>query len=219
MAISNYSDLQTAIYDFVSRDTDTAYTGRVTDFITLAEARLNRLIESVETTTTLTGTVSNRQVDISALSVIEPMGLFLRDSSSDNEDEEIQYKAPGTFNYDYDNDEPAFYTILGDNIEFNCPLDQAYPLRFHYRGRFALSDAAPTNDLLTNDPDIYLAASIVWGGVYTQNKNVVAGYKVMLDEFIREVRNSLSQKKRGTLSVDPALASPKSYPANLDDYT
>jgi hypothetical protein len=216
MPFSTYSELQSAITDWMDR---ADLSGNAADFITLAEARLNRELEAVETTTTLTGTISSRQIDISALSVIEPIGLFMRESSSDDDEDEIVYKAPGTFPYEYDNDEPAFYTILGDNIEFDCPLDQAYPFRFHYRGRFALSEAAPTNALLTDHPDVYLAASIMWGGAYIKDVNSIAGYKTLLDEFMFETKSHLAQKKRGVLSVDPALSAPKSYPANLDDYT
>ena len=48
MAFSNYTELQTSVADWLDRDDLTA---RIPDFITLAEARFNRLlrIRSMET--------------------------------------------------------------------------------------------------------------------------------------------------------------------------
>ena len=49
MAISTYSELKTAIADWMARSD---VSGSAADFITLGEARLNRLLEVVATTTT-----------------------------------------------------------------------------------------------------------------------------------------------------------------------
>lgn len=202
MAISTYSELKTAISDWMDR---TDLTGNVTDFITLAEARLNRKIDAVETDATLTGTVDSRNVSVSALSVIEPMSVFIADTAGGDE-REVQIKAPGTFAYNDTSGEPGYVALNGTNLVFDHPLDIAYSIRFRYRGRFALSDAAPTNDLLTNHPDVYLAACIMWGGVFIRDTASVAGFKSLLDEFMDETSNHIAQKKRGTLSPDPALS-------------
>lgn len=202
MAISTYSELQTAITDWMDR---TDLTGSATDFITLAEARLNRKIDAVETDATLTGTVDSRNVDVSALSIIEPMAVFIADTVGGDE-REVEIKAPGTFAYNDTSGEPGFVALNGTNLVFDRPLDVAYSIRFRYRGRFALSDAAPTNDLLTNHPDVYLAASIMWGGVYISDPGKAQGFKALLDEFMAETSNHIAQRKRGTLSPDPALA-------------
>lgn len=202
MAISTYSELKTAISDWMDR---TDLTGNVTDFITLAEARLNRKIDAVETDATLTGTVDSRNVSVSALSVIEPMAVFIADTAGGDE-REVQIKAPGTFAYNDTSGEPGFVALNGTNLVFDRPLDVAYSIRFRYRGRFALSDAAPTNDLLTNHPDVYLAACIMWGGIFIRDTASVAGFKSLLDEFMGETSSHIAQRKRGTLSPDPALA-------------
>jgi len=205
MAISTYSELQAAITDFMDR---ADLSGNAEDFITLAEARLNRMIDSVEVATTLTTVSGSAEVDVSALQVIEAIALY---ETSGEEDDKITYKAPGTFEYKDAVGYPAFYTIDNDNLVFDRPPTDGLTFRFRYRGRFALSDAAPTNDLLTNHPDVYLAASIMWGAVYIRDDRAGMIFKGILDEFMAETKSHLAQRKRSTLSVDPALSSHHRY--------
>lgn len=206
MAISTYSELKTEITDFMERED---ISGKAEVVVKLAEARLNRKLESVEADVTLTGTVNSRSIDISSYSVIEGIALFLLDD--DGDEIELTKRPEGTFPQTADTGEPEIWALDGDNIDFDCKLDEAYTFRFRYVGRFALSDAAPTNDLLTNHPDVYLAACVVWGGMYTQNADMVVGYKALLDEFIRETQVHLSKRKRGVLTVDPAILAVNNY--------
>lgn len=200
MTLATYSDLKSAIADWMDRSD---LSGSVPDLITLAEARLNREIEAVETDASLSGTSGGRTVSIASLSLIEAMAVYL--SSSDDE-QEIKIVAAGSFPYLTESGFPAFVAVNDDNLVFDRPLDAAYSIRLRYRARFALSDASPTNDLLTNHPDVYLAACIMWGGLYIEDANKVAGYKALLDQFIGEARNHISQRKRAVLRPDPDLA-------------
>lgn len=199
MAISTYSELKTAISDYMARSD---LSGNVADFIRLAEARLNRLLNVVETDATLTGIVGSRTVSVSSLSIVEPVSLHV---VVDGDEERVSQKADGQFEYREDSGQPSFWAIDGTNIDFDCPLDEAYSFRFRYQSRFALSDGSPTNKLLTEHPDVYLAASIVWGGLYIKDDSMAAGYKGILDEFIAETRHTLAQSRRGVLTVDPGL--------------
>lgn len=201
MAITTYAELQTAVLDFIVR---TGQTANAPDWIALAEARLNRELGPVETDATLTGTASSRTIDISALSIVEPVGLWLAESGYD-EIEVIQ--APdGSFPYGVTTGKPTRYAIDGANINFSCPLDAAYPFRFRYRQRFALSGSVTTNWLLTYHPDAYVAASIVWGHAYNVNFEAAAPWEGVLDEAIPSIRRTIRRMKgRGRLMVDPAL--------------
>lgn len=198
MAISNYSELKAAIVDWMARSD---LTGNAADFITLAEARLNRLLEVVATTADLTGVTSSNVVSIASLQMVEPVSLYI---TANVQEYFVPQSALGTF---YEQDVPNIpsnWAIEGSNIRFDCPLDIPYPIRFTYQGRFALSDAAPTNEFLTNNPDLYLAAAMVWGCGYVKDQ---AGsvWQQMLDEFTAEVRSINAQKKRSQLAVDPML--------------
>lgn len=200
MALGTYSELQTAALDWMER---AGQTGQVVDWITLAEAKLNRELGAVETDTTLTGVLNSRRIDISALSIERPIALFLAQSGYD--ELEIKLKADGTFPYLDNSDKPGFAAVDGTNLDFDRPLDAAYPFRFRYRQRFKLSDASPTNWLLTNHPDVYLAATLMWGAGYNENWQNGAVWRSALDEGIPSVRHTIAQSKRGVLTVDRGL--------------
>lgn len=203
MAITTYAELQTAVTNWMARSD---ISGSAAEFISLAEAKLNREIPAVETDATLTGTLDSRRIDISSQNCVEPIALFLAQTGYD--EVEIQRQADGTFLYLTTSGEPSIWAIDGTYIDFDCPLDAAYPFRFRFRQKFALSDSATTNWLLTNHPDIYLAAVLVWGGVFIQNPGYASVFAGSLENGIVNVRNLIAQGKRGTLRVDPALTTP-----------
>jgi hypothetical protein len=198
MSISNYSELKAAITDWMARSD---LTGNAADFITLAEARMNRLLGPVGTTALLTGVQGAQTVDISALSVQEPQNLYVTEGESEYF---VVPRALGTYSTTAIQGRPTIWAIESDTITFDRPMISAYPLRFVYLGRFALSDLAPTNEFLTNHPDLYLAASIVWGCAYVKDQSVTL-WKQMLDEFTAEVASDNARRKRSQLTVDPGL--------------
>ena len=203
MAIATYSDLKTKVASWGRRAGNSTFVAEVPDIITLAEARLNRELPAVETDQALTGTLDSRRISISAYSVVEPIALFLAETGLD--EREVKFKADGTFPYLATSGRPKFVARDGDYLDFDCPLDSAYPFRFRYRQKFNLSDAAPTNWLLTNHPDVYLAACLMWGAGYREDWPNGAAFKSILDEGIPSVRNIIAQSKRGVLSVDKGL--------------
>lgn len=206
MAIGNYSDLKAAITTWMSRGN---VAGQAADCIMLAEAALNRELNPVEIDVTLTGVQDSRSIDISTQNCVDPIALFLADTGCD--EVEMTRKDDGTFPYRSSSGYPRFWAIDGTNIDFDCPLDQAYPFRFRFRQRFALSDDAPTNWLLTYHPDVYLAAAIVWGGIFIQDDPAAARWISILNSALPSVRNIIAQSKRGTLTVDPALQRRRRY--------
>ena len=184
MSLANYTDLQASVLDWMVRS---GQTGQVVDWITLAEARLNRELGAVETDTTLTGVSGSRRIDISAVSMVRPIALFLAETGCD--EVPISPATDGTFPYLTTSGRPSKWAVDGTNIDFDRPLDSAYPFRFRYREKFALATAS-TNWLLTNHPDVYLAATIVWGGAYNKNLPEASAWKQLLDEAIPSIKNS-----------------------------
>lgn len=203
MAIATYSDLKTKAASWLRRSGNPTYVAEVPDFVTLAEARLNRELGAIETDATLTGTTSSRSIDVSSLSIVQPIALFL--AETDRDEIEVQQQADGNFPYLTSSGRPTIWALDGTSIDFNRPLASDYPFRFRYRERFALSDSATTNWLLTNHPDVYLAAVLMWGAGYLESWTNGATFKAMLDEGIGSVKHTIAQRKRGTLRVDPAL--------------
>lgn len=199
MAITNYTDLQQAVSDWMARG-DVA--GNAADFITLAEARLNRELNPVETDAALVGVISSRTIDISSIAMVKPIALFTAETGGERA---LLMRANGTFPYVDSEGKPSIWSIDGSTIAFDRPCDQAYNFRFRYQERFALSGSVTTNSLLRDHPDVYLAATLMWGGVFTQDGAFAAGHKGLLDEAIPAIRSTIAQSKRGVLTVDPGL--------------
>ena len=201
MAISTYSELKTAVTDWMARSD---LSGNAADFITLAEARLNREIPAVETDVTLTGTADSRRIDVSANSVVSGIALFLVETNGD--EVPLLQRSDGSFPYESTSNQPRVWAMDGtDAIDFNCPLDQAYTFRFRIRQRYALSDSSPTNWLLTNHPDVYLAAVLLWGGVFTMDMTYASTFAQALERGIPQVKRIIAEQSRGELTVDSAL--------------
>ena len=205
-----YTDLKAKVLDFMARND---ISGNVEDFIMLGEARLNREIESIATSTPLSGTAGRNYIDISALNVLEPVSLYV-----DGIIHEFQVtpKPQGSFPYYDISGTPSLWCIDEDRIMFDRALDVPYTFRFTYQGRFALSSAAPTNEFLTHFPDVYLAASIVWGCLYTKDVEAGAMWKTLWDEGIASAKSTYAQSKRAQLTVDPMLNRRTRYSYNLD---
>lgn len=214
MAITNYTDLKAAVSDYMARND---ISGKAGEFISLAEARLNRQIESIAQTVSLNGVADQNFVDISSLNIIEPVSLYVDGIIHEFS---VTPKPQGSFPYYDISGTPQQWCIekVGslDYIRFDRVLDVPYTFRFTYQGRFALSDASPTNEFLDHYPDVYLAAAIVWGCLYTKNTTDGAMWKTVLEEGLDEAKSTYAQNKRGNLTVDPMLVRRTRYSYNLD---
>lgn len=199
MALANFTDLKATLLDWMAR---ADVSGNADDIVTLAEARLNRELPVVNVDTTLTGTIGSRVLDVSGLSLVTAIALTL---TTDGDERVLVQKVDGTIPYDDTYGEPGFWMMDGTNIDLDRPCDEAHTFRFRYRERFALSDAAPTNWLLTNYPDIYLAACLMWGHGYLQGFDQASVWKSILEQGIPSVRRILMKDRQGTLGYDPGL--------------
>lgn len=203
MALSTFSDLKASVSTWLARS-DMA--GMAEDFITLAEGQLNRALDPVEATATITATPASRTIDVTAHAVEEPIALFMADALNGDE-REVLKKADGTFPYVADANEPHIWAYSNNTITFDRPADQAYSFRFLFTQRFNLSNSAPTNWLLTYHPDIYLAAVLIWGNILKRSGDEATPFVMVLEQGLPAVKRQLAQSKRGVLTVDPALSS------------
>lgn len=155
MAIANLTDLQSAIADWVNRSDVTA---RIPDFIMLAEARMMRKqrMRLFETESSLSTVVGSRYVALPA-DYREPLNLWL---NWDSGRQALNYMPADLMETSTASGPPQYWAIDAANIAFQRPTDQVYSLTFRYIERLALSDAAPTNILLTTYPDAYLTATL-----------------------------------------------------------
>lgn len=200
VSLTTYAQLQASVVEICERTGDTAFTNNVPAMVLLAENMLNREFPAIETDAALTGTVNSRTISLSALSMVQPVALFLARTGQD--EVELSQQADGTFPYKSASDVPSYWAIDGTNIDFDCPLREAYPFRFRYRQKLALATTDP-NWLLTNYPDVYLSATIVEAANFMEDVPNLARWKGRLEEAIRQIKHTIMQSNRGTLGVDP----------------
>lgn len=172
MAISTYSELQTAVQHWLD---DTAgnslAAARVQEFIALAEADFNRRIRCRENLVSATGVTVASTATISlparfggaqSLVVTEggyPTTLAMMDETA----------AVDAY-YGYGSGVPRHFVVESSTIRLYPTPDAVYSYTLRYWQRVAaLSDAAPTNWLLTAHPDVYLYGALVQAEAYNAN--------------------------------------------------
>lgn len=208
MALSTYTDLQSAVASWLKR---TDLTDAIPDFITLAESRLNRALRLrvMEKEVALSIAAGARSVALPA-SFVEPLGLWASDAS---ERRELRYLSPDQIEVLTSSGDLYFWTITGPNIEFERPASSAVSLVLRYVEGFALSDAAPINWLLTNHPDAYLFAALVESSMVTRDEGLTAMAEARFSRALAEIEQKEGRSRSMvTLTADvPALPSRYRY--------
>ena len=186
MAISTYTELQTAVANWLDRDDMSA---RIPEFIALTEARFNRILrirametEAEQATSAGVRTYSlptdYRQMrtvhlttnPITAMSYITPeiMDRIWAGSTQGK---------------------PTTYTIKGGNIYVGPAPDIVYTIKFLYYKKIpALTALAPTNDILTDAPDVYLYGSLLEAEPFLQNDARVQLWATAFQQAIADIQ-------------------------------
>jgi len=193
MAISTYAELQTAVANWLDRDDLTA---RIPEFIALAEARYNRelRIRKMETTATDTTVGGTRSYAL-------PTGWLQGRNMQLNTDPitPLEYLTPEMMDRLWAGSttgKPLTFTIIGDNYLLGPAPDSAYTVELVYYKKFtALSDSATTNDMLTDNPDVYLYASLLEAEPFLANDARVQLWMAAFKEAITNIQNADSQDR------------------------
>lgn len=218
MALANYSDLKTAIADALHRSN---LTTKIPDFITLAEASMNRVLRTrtMETDNSLTLSSGSRTVALPS-GYEEPISLRLV-ISGENRDVLTQVMHT-QLNINVESSaarRPEFWAINGTNIEFQNLADQTYTLSFRMlASSWSLSDSTTTNWLLTNHPDLYLYGSLIHAAPYIKDDARIPVWRSFYKEALQEVKNNAARSKSGIkLRTDVPRTSRGGYNINTDD--
>lgn len=182
MAITTYAQLQTAAANWLVRADLTA---RIPEFIALAEARLNRVLRArlAETEVALAATVGARTVPLPA-GFTEPLRVWIERAGTRTELPFLEASLMGASSL---RGEPGAWTVDGANLAFDRPCDQSYGLTLRMLRAFALADAAPTNALLSEAPDVYLFATLSEAAPFLRDAELAGAYETKLDRAIAEL--------------------------------
>lgn len=179
MAITTYSELKAALAEWLNRDD---LTTAIPTFISLAEAQFNRTIRHRKMVVR-----SEATLDTSYFAVPADWLENIRFQLNTNPVVPLLYVTPEqaleeTQTYSAAR-QPMFFTMIGQQFQVVPEPDGEYDSELLYYGKIAaLSDAAPTNWMLTENPDLYLYGALVqsapylkederitlWAGLYQQ---------------------------------------------------
>lgn len=202
MAISTYSELQTAVENWLARSD---LTDRIPEFITLAEAKFNRVLMHPgmeKRSTTTVDTSSDEPEFITLPSNFQTMRMVRLSSVTGKPQLSfLSQTQMADYRYSIDNvtDQPCYYSIMGDELELAPTPNEEYTIEMVYRAYItALSDVNTTNWLLTLAPDLYLYGALLESAPYIKEDERLGvwaeGVRVVLDQV-----NTLGERQ----SVNP----------------
>lgn len=203
MAISTYAELQTAVGDWLHR---ADLSGKIPDFITLGETKLNREMRlfSMENAATVTTSTSDRFATLPT-GFIEAIDLTLY---SDDYPQTLTQVPLSQINMRATNIStlPHYYAI-SSNIVFDVTSDQAYSCSLRYYKRLDIATDL-TNDVLTNHPDLYFYSAMMVAETHLKNDSRVSLWAQLLQDAMKSA-NRLDAKSRGkaVLRTDAVLTS------------
>ena len=186
MAISNYSELNTAVANWLDRDD---LTDRIPEFIALAEARFNRLlrIRAMETKQTASTVASQRNLALPT-NFIQMRNLQINTSPITS----LEYITPEIYDRLYGGSgtgTPKAYTILADEIQLGPIPASAQTVEMLFYKRFdALTSSAPTNWVITNAPDVYLYGCLLEAEPFIMNDPRVQLWATAFQQAISDMQ-------------------------------
>jgi len=186
MAISNYSELQTAVANWLDRDDLTA---RIPEFIALAEARFNRVLRlrSMEAKYTANTVASQRNLAL-------PTGYIQMRNFQVNTNPltTLSYVTPEIYDRLWGGSTsgtPKFYTILANEVSFGpIPASVQEVEMLFYKKFDNLSVSTTTNWLITNAPDIYLYGSMLEAEPFIMNDERVQLWATALERGVNDLQ-------------------------------
>tara|TARA_X000001036_G_scaffold426204_1_gene453325 strand:- start:281 stop:904 length:624 start_codon:yes stop_codon:yes gene_type:complete len=164
MALSNYTELKASIADFLNRDDLTAV---IPDFITLAEAAINRDVRHYEMENRATASLDQQYLDRPA-DWLETIRINITGGGTRH----LEYLSAASMadkraGAENTTGEPKFFRHAERAFEVFPTPDGAYEVELLYYEKVpALSSTNATNWLLTDHPDVYLYGALLHSSPY-----------------------------------------------------
>ena len=186
MAISNYTELQTAVANWLDRDD---LTDRIPEFISLAEARFNRVLRlrSMETKQTASTVAGQRNLALPT-NYIQMRNFQVNSSPLTT----LSYVTPEIYDRVWGGSTsgtPKFYTILANEVSLGpIPATVMTVEMLFYKKFDSLSSSTATNWLITNAPDIYLYGSMLEAEPFIMNDERVPLWAQALQQGVSDLQ-------------------------------
>lgn len=198
MSISTYSELQTAIADWLLRDD---LTSAIPNFIQLAEAQFNREIRDFRMIKRADASIDSEYSQVPSdwvenirfqlnTSPITTLEFVTADQAAE---EKITFSSAG---------QPRFFTMIGDEFQVVPAPDSTYTGELTYYSEIpSLSDSNTTNWLLTNAPDIYLYGALIQSAPYLQDDSRLQTWTALYAQARDGLRVSSDRSRIGSSAL------------------
>ena len=201
MALTNFDELYKSIVDWSHRGD---LGEKIADFVALtenamysndAEVLTVRSMETISTALTAGQYLSLPDNFESARSV----RLVTDDGGG-----ELRFQAPEQMRKRVTGGRPSFFTVVGNEIQFDKVPDSEYTIEIqYYRKSTPLTEANQTNDILTNHPNIYLYGALAQAFSYSQDDQQASKY---IQLFIGAIKGANKADKKGRYGPAPSMS-------------
>lgn len=192
MGLSTFTELKSAIADWLVRDDLTA---AIPSFIALAEADISRILRDNRMQKRSTATL-DAQYSALPSDWIETIRLHLTDSTHRIELVSAGALADLRAERGDTSGRPTHYAITANGLELFPTPDAAYAAELVYYAKVpSLSDAAPTNWLLTNAPDVLLYGALSHSAPYLKDDSRISVWSGLYQSAINNL-NTASERAR-----------------------
>lgn len=196
---TTYAELKTEVLNWLNRP---ELTNDVATFITFAENKINRIsrLSEQETTAAVVMTI-NQDYTTLPTGFLEHISLKYNDQCSDPQKTDL-----ATRDRAYDSNTiglPGYFAISNNRYYWDYKPDSAYALTARYWKKWNIASDL-TNSLLTNNPDIYLYASLAHAASFIDHPKQQA-WELAAKDCLDQLEYQSTKLRKSLLRVDQAL--------------
>ena len=188
MAVGTFAELKTAAANWLDRSD---LMDRIPEFIAFAEARFNRVlrIRDMETVSTAISTAAGTREYSLPTGFVQMREFHLTTDPLTP----LSYITPEMMSRIWagsSQGKPEVFTIIADNVRLGPNPDAVYTTSMlYYKKITALSASATTNDMLTNNPDIYLYGTLLEATPFIMQDERVGLWLAAFEKAVNDVQN------------------------------
>lgn len=186
MALTTYTELKASVADWLNR---TDLTTEIPDFISLAEAQMERTLRTRQMLTRTTLTVDS-EFETTPADFLEVRALKL---TSTNPDTPLSFMTMDALDDEATREtgggRPKFFGVVGTEFRFVPTPDAAYTAEIVYFANLnKLSSSVATNFLLTSSPDAYLYGALLQAAPYLQDDARIQVWATLYERALNDLQ-------------------------------
>jgi hypothetical protein len=198
MSIGNYAELQTAVANFMARSD---LTSQIPDFITMAESRMSRELETREQEKRSQATLTAGDEYILLPNDFREVREVKINASPTRV---LSYYSPAALDSMYSSNGqgmPEGYSIVGLEMKLRPIPDSAYTSEIVYIGSLPNISNITTPTLFIRSPDLYLYGALAEGYAYLLDEARAAQYDQKFTRILEEIKVDEQRSHYGTGSL------------------